>query len=101
MGPGGADLGKDNTMQPRARSQPKPGRSRTTAPKTWRDAVTKFIDHHRTRRRSELTLKWYRADLDLFAAWSREARGEDPSLAAIDAEALLDFQDHLKGKVIE
>src|SRR4051794_13427967 len=90
-----------NMGSTRTRSQPKAGRSRIAPPKTWADTVTRFIDHHRTRRRSELTLKWYRADLDLFAAWSRESRGEDPSLAAIDAEALLDFQDHLKGRAIE
>ena len=76
-------------------------RGRIAPPKTWADTVTRFIDHHRTRRRSELTLRWYRADLDLFAAWYREARGEEPALAAIDAEALLDFQEHLAGRVIE
>jgi integrase/recombinase XerD len=91
-------------MQPRTGSRPKPGRSRLSrqaAPKTWADAVRVFLDHHRTRRRSELTLKWYRADLDQFAAWYEESRGEEPSLTAIDAEALLDFQEHMAGKVIE
>src|SRR3954469_22116559 len=88
-------------MRPRARTQPKTGRSRITPPKTWADAVRAFLDHHRTRRRSELTLRWYRADLDLFAAWFKESRGEEPSHTAIDAEALLDFQEHMAGKVIE
>src|SRR3954451_2680456 len=76
-------------------------RQRIAPPRTWDDAVTRFIDHHRTRRRSELTLRWYAADLAAFAAWHREARGEAPSLPAIDAEALLDFQDHLKARTIE
>src|SRR4051794_3155247 len=88
-------------MGPRKRGGPKPGRSRPAAPKTWSDAVGRFIDHHRTRRRSELTLKWYRADLDQFAAWHKAARGEEPSYRAIDAEALLDFMDELKGRMIE
>src|SRR3954454_23033548 len=88
-------------MGPRKRGGPRPGRSRPAPPRTRSDAVGRFIDHHRTRRRSELTLRWYRADLDLFAAWHRKARGEDPSLPAIDSEALLDFQDHPKGRVIE
>src|SRR3954452_24919417 len=70
-------------------------------PKTWPDAVTRFIDHHRTRRRSELTLRWYRADLDQFTAWHRESRGGEPDYRAIDAETLLDFQEHLAGKLIE
>src|SRR3954469_16155894 len=90
-------------MQPRTRSRPKPGRSRLSrqaAPKMWADAVRGFLDHHRTRRRSELTLRWYRADLDRFAAWFEQSRGEEPSLGAIDAEALLDFQEDLAGKVI-
>src|SRR3954447_24111030 len=87
-------------MPPRARTRPAPGRSRVAPPRTWAEAVTRFIDHHRTRRRSELTLKWYRADLDLFAAWHREARGGEPALDALDAEALLDFQEDLKGRVI-
>src|SRR3954451_6074210 len=73
-------------------------RPRIAPPRTWEDAVTRFIDHHRTRRRSELTLRWYRADLDLFAAWYRESRGEAPSLAAIDAEVMLDWQEHMAGK---
>src|SRR4051794_17332485 len=90
-----------NMGSTRTRSQPKAGRSRIAPPRTWEDAVTRFIDHHRTRRRSELTLRWYRADLDQFAVWHREARGEAPSLAAIDAEVMLDFQEHLAGKVIE
>src|SRR3954451_18077919 len=88
-------------MRPRPRAEPKPGRSRIAAPRTWADAVRVFLDHHRTRRRSELTLRWYRADLDRFAAWYKESRGEEPSLTAIDAEALLDFQEHLAGKVSE
>src|SRR4051794_6516701 len=97
----GPDSGKDNTMKPKPRIRPRAGRSRIGAPRTWADAVRVFLDHHRTRRRSELTLRWYRADLDLFAAWFKESRGEEPALAAIDAEALLDFQEHLAGKVIE
>ena len=88
-------------MRPRTRTQPKAGRSRIAAPKAWADAVRAFLDHHRTRRRSELTLRWYRADLDQFAAWHREARGEGPDYRAIDAEAMLDFQEHLAGKLIE
>src|SRR3954447_26784851 len=88
-------------MRQRAGGEPKPGRSRMAPPRTWADAVRGFLDHHRTRRRSELTLRWYRADLDLFAAWFKESGGEEPGLAAIDAEALLDFQDHLAGRVIE
>jgi site-specific recombinase XerD len=85
----------------RPRTQPKAGRSRIAPPKTWADAVRGFLDHHRTRRRSEITLRWYRADLDLFAAWYRASRGEEPGLAAIDAEVMLDFQEHLTGRVIE
>src|SRR3954471_14052079 len=88
-------------MQPRTSGEPRPGRSRITAPKTWADAVRAFLDHHRTRRRSELTLKWYRADLDRFAAWYRQSRGEEPSHRAIDAEVMLDFQEHLTGTGIE
>src|SRR5690349_10973906 len=87
-------------MPPRARIRPAPVRSRIAPPKTWADAVTRFVDHHRTRRRSDLTLRAYRADLDLFTAWHREARGEDPSIEAIDAESLLDYQDHLRGRAI-
>src|SRR4051794_9331749 len=75
-------------------------RPRIAPPRTWPDAVTRFIDHHRTRRRSELTLRWYRADLDLFTAWHRESRGQEPDYRAIDAEVMLDFQEHLAGKVI-
>src|SRR3954463_7603181 len=75
-------------------------RPRIAPPRTWEDAVTRFIDHHRTRRRSELTLRWYRADLDLFTAWHKESRGEEPDLATIDGESLLDFMDHLKGRAI-
>src|SRR3954451_4348157 len=85
----------------RPKASPKAGRPRIAPPKTWEDTVTRFIDSHRTRRRSELTLGWYAADLAVFGAWYREARGESPSLAAIDAEALLDFMDHLKGRPIE
>src|SRR4051812_35994377 len=88
-------------MGPRKRPGPRPGRSRPAAPKTWADAVTRFIDHHRTRRRSELTLRAYREDLDRFTAWHKAARGEEPTLAAIDAETLLDFMDELKGRMIE
>src|SRR3954452_10171965 len=76
-------------------------RPRIAPQRTWDDAVTRFIDHHRTRRRSELTLRWYAADLAAFAAWHREARGGEPSLAAIDEEALLDFQDDRKARTIE
>src|SRR4051812_34205104 len=88
-------------MGQRTGSRPAAGRSRIAAPKSWADAVRAFLDHHRTRRRSELTLRWYRADLDQFAAWFKESRGEEPSYRAIDAEALLDFQEHLAGKLIE
>src|SRR3954470_24130858 len=94
------DLGKDNTVKPKTRTRPAAGRSRIGAPRSWADAVRAFLDHHRTRRRSELTLRWYRADLDRFAAWFEQSRGEEPSLGAIDAEALLDFQEDLAGKVI-
>src|SRR3954449_4030639 len=85
----------------RPKAGPKAGRPRVAPPKTWEDTVTRFIDSHRTRRRSELTLRWYAADLALFAAWHRAARGEDPSLGAIDAEALLDFLDHLRDRGVE
>src|SRR3954449_8348483 len=85
----------------RPKASPKAGRPRIAPPKTWEDTVTRFIDSHRTRRRSELTLRWYSADLAVFAAWYRTARGEDPALGAIDAEALLDFMDHLKSRAIE
>src|SRR4051794_27720673 len=88
-------------MKPKTRTRPVAGRSRIGAPRTWADAVRAFLDHHRTRRRSELTLRWYRADLDQFAAWFKQSRGEEPSLGAIDAEALLDFQEDLAGKLIE
>src|SRR3954451_7461744 len=88
-------------MRPRAGTQPKAGRSRITPPKTWADAVRAFLDHHRTRRRSELTLRWYRADLDQFGAWFKESRGGEPDYRAIDAELMLDFQEHLAGKLIE
>src|SRR3954447_6915497 len=97
----GAQTGKDNTVKPKTRTRRAAGRSRIGAPGSWADAVRAFLDHHRTRRRSELTLRWYRADLDRFAAWFKQSRGEEPSLGAIDAEALLDFQEDLAGKVIE
>src|SRR3954471_19912712 len=76
-------------------------RGRIAPPRSWDDTVTRFIDHHRTRRRSELTLRWYAADLAAFAAWHREARGADPSLESIDAEGLLNFRDHLEARTIE
>jgi integrase/recombinase XerC len=88
-------------MRPRTRSEPRPGRAKTTAPKEWPDAVRAFLDHHRLRRRSELTLRWYQADLDQFAAWYRKARGCEPGYRDIDAEDMLDFQEHLAGKVIK
>src|SRR4051812_28093802 len=96
----GSDLRTYN-MGPKTGADAKPSKTKTSPPKTWEDAVSRFINHHRTRRRSELTLRWYQNDLDAFAGWHREARGEAPSLAAIDAECMLDFQDHLKGRVIE
>src|SRR3954462_8338620 len=96
----GARIRTYNMGRPRARADAKPGRSKVAPPRTWPDAVTRFIDHHRTRRRSELTLRWYRADLDLFTAWHRESRGREPDYRAIDAEVMLDFQEHLAGRVI-
>src|SRR3954452_9385745 len=97
----GAQTGKDNTVKPKTRIRPRPGRPRIGAPRSWADAVRAFLEHHRTRRRSELTLRWYRADLDRFAGWFKESRGEEPGLGTICAEALLDFQAHLAGKLIE
>src|SRR4051794_38541746 len=87
-------------MRPRTEGEPRPGRSRIAPPKTWADAVRAFLDHHRTRRRSELTLKWYAADLRRFAEWFEGENGEEPALGAIDGEALLDFQGHLASRPI-
>src|SRR3954464_8255738 len=87
----GAQTGKDNTVKPKTRTRPAAGRSRIGAPRSWADAVRAFLDHHRTRRRSELTLRWYRADLDRFTGWYRESRGQEPDYRSIDAATLLDF----------
>src|SRR3954451_17889882 len=89
------------TRKPGPTPDPRPPRQRLSPPKTWEETVNRFLKHHRTKGRSELTLGWYRDDLDLFTAWYKDARGREPRHADIDAEALLDFQEHLAGRVIE
>src|SRR4051794_5954166 len=87
-------------MRPRTRGEARPARQRTAPPKTCDDTINRFLNHHRTRRRSDLTIRGYQNDFAAFAKWFEDYRREGSSLNAIDAEVMLDFQEHLASRLI-
>jgi site-specific recombinase XerD len=68
-----------------------------TIPATWSDATAAYFEHLAARDASRHTLKCYRADLRLFAAWFAAAYETEPSPDALVESVIREWRRQLGG----